>query len=301
MKNVCLLLLVAIPLYSAMIPIYPESADKPDSAHVKSETNNELLYTVKYSYTTDGYLAKEVYYYEGQQTGYVECHYQKTGDTIKCTYTITEEPDNQYVDLYIFDNNNKIVRYMGYDGPELYDDELILYNQDGKISKTIVATASLTEDIGDSIVYKYQNGHIKTVDIYGDGGSKWYYSGYETDNSGRVIKSTEYDCENGCVTDGEYMVYFYGNTSVLHSHSRAVTARKYDIFASNGIVSVIMHDGTRLYHVDAFDLIGNRLQKVASSDNKTVSIESKNFPSRRMILQLHTSSGKVNVPVFGEE
>jgi hypothetical protein len=281
-----------------MIPLYPEYANKPDSAHVISAKTNKINYTIKFSYNSDGYLLKEVYSANGQQTDSAECHYQKTGDTVKCTYTISDEPTNQYVDLYIFDNSGKIVRFKGYDGSDLYDDEIIQYNQDNKISKTATTATLLAADMGDSAVYKYQNGKIKTVEIYGDNGSKWSYSDYETDNTGRVTKTTEYDCENGCMADTEYMVYFYGNTHTRQMIPTASKAAIYDISLSNSKTSISLCNGAKLFSVSVYDLLGNRIQKAISADKKSVLLSRMNFTGQQVILQLNTSKGTFSAPVL---
>jgi hypothetical protein len=297
MKSMIQLLLCATSTFSAMIPLYPEYANKPDSAHVISAKTNKVNYTIKFSYNSDGYLLKEVYATNGQQTDYAECHYQKSGDTVKCTYTISDEPTNQYVDLYIFDNSGKIIRFKGYDGTDLYDEEVIQYNQDNKIVKTVTAVASLAADMGDSAVYKYQNGKIKTVEIYGDNGSKWSYSDYETDNLGRVTKTTEYDCENGCVADTEYMVYFYGNTHVRYVPPAVAKNNNYDLSLSDGNAIISMCNGTKLFEVSVYDLLGNRIKSAVSTDKKSVSLSQMNFTGQQVILQLNTSTGNVSVPI----
>lgn len=298
MKNL-LFILYATTAFSAVIPIYPEFADRPDSAQVKSVKTNEINYTVKYSYNSDGYLSSEKYFDKGVQTGYVECHFQKSGDTVKCTYAMTDEPDNQYVDMYIFDNSGRIIRYRGYDSASLYDDENIVYNQESKISKTITATSSLTSEIGDSVVYRYQNGRITTVDVYGDRGSKWSYSAYQTDNAGKVIRSTEYSCENSCVADSEYMVYFYGNSPVRYEIPRNTRLHSYEISLSNNGAFIKMQNGkTRIFDVRIFDLNGKCIKKVSSVDQNSMLLSTVGITGRQVIFQLHTSEGNFNVSVF---
>jgi hypothetical protein len=297
--KIAVLILYATTAFSAVIPFYPEFADRPDSAQVKSIKTDVINYTVKYSYNSDGYLTSEKYFDNGQQTGSVDCHFQKSGDTVKCTYTMTDEPDNQYLDMYIFDNSGKIIRYKGYDGSILYDDETIVYNQENKIAKTITATASLASDIGDSVVYRYQNGRIITVDIYGDRGTKWSYSAYETNNAGKVIRSTEYSCENSCAADSEYMVYFYGNSPVRYGIPNNTRLKSYEISLLNNSALIKMHNRkTRILAVRVFDLNGKCIQKVCPVDQNSLLLSLEVFTGRQVIFQLHTSEGNFNVPMF---
>lgn len=295
-----LVILYAATAFSAVIPMYPEFADRPDSAQVKSSKTNEISYSIKYSYNNDGYLASEKYFEKGLQTGYVECHFQKSGDTVKCTYTITDEPDNKYLDLYIFDNNGRIVRYKGYEGTYLYNDETIIYNQENRISKTITATASLAAEMGDSAVYRYQNGRISTVDIYGDRGSKWSYSAYETNSSGKVTRSTEYSCENSCVADTEYMVYFYGNSPVRHVIPKNVKSDKYNIslLSNDNILVRMKNRNAMIYNVSIYDLNGKCIQKVSSVEHNTIFLSPEGIVGRQVVFQLRTSEGNYIAPVF---
>jgi hypothetical protein len=298
MKNVSFIL-YATTTFSAVIPFYPEFSDRPDSAQVKSIKTDEIYYTVKYSYNNDGYLTSEQYFDKGQLTGSVESHFLKSGDTVKCTYVMTEEPDNQYVDMYIFDKTGRVIGYKGYDGSYLYDDEIIAYNQENKISKTITATTSLASEMGDSAVYRYQNGRITTVDIYGDRGSKWSYSAYHTDDAGRVIRSTEYSCESSCTADTEYMVYFYEDTPVRFVKPQNARSDSYEISLSNNNILVRMQNGkTRISDIRIFDLEGKCIKKVSSVDQNSMLLSSEGITGRQVFFQLHTNGGNFNVPVF---